>query len=49
MTDIINLNDNNLLRQKSANEVYTLTATLVSDEQRVSFWPLHFGNIPQFG
>jgi hypothetical protein len=48
MTDIINLNDNNLLHQKSADEVSTLTATLVPDEQRVGFWPLHFGNIPQW-
>ncbi|EPB4340554.1 antirestriction protein, partial [Enterobacter kobei] len=48
MTDIINLNDNNLLRQKSASEVSTLTATLVQDEQRVGFWPQHFGNIPQW-
>jgi len=48
MTDIINLNDNNLLHQKSADEVSALTATLVPDEQRVGFWPLHFGNIPQW-
>ena len=48
MTDIINLNDNNLLHQKSADEVSALAATLVPDEQRVGFWPLHFGNIPQW-
>jgi hypothetical protein len=39
MTDIINLNDNNLLHQKSADEVSALAATLVPDEQRVGFWP----------
>ncbi|AOT46180.1 antirestriction protein [Klebsiella pneumoniae] len=26
----------------------TLTATPVPDEQRVEFWPQHFGNIPQW-
>mgnify|MGYP003600782896 FL=1 len=25
-----------------------LTATLVPDEQRLSVWPQHFGNIPQW-
>ncbi|HFT7230075.1 TPA: antirestriction protein [Klebsiella pneumoniae] len=44
MTDIINLNDNNLLRPQSADEA----ATLVPDEQRADFWPQHFGSIPQW-
>ncbi|HBY9715006.1 TPA: antirestriction protein [Klebsiella aerogenes] len=48
MTDIINLNDNNLLRPQSADEASTLTATLVPDEQRADFWPQHFGSIPQW-
>lgn len=48
MTDIIKLNDNNLLHTRSADNASTLTATLVPDEQRVDFWPLHFGNIPQW-
>jgi hypothetical protein len=48
MTDIINLNDNNLLRPQSAGEATSLTATPVSDEQRVGFWPQHFGSIPQW-
>lgn len=25
-----------------------ITASLVSDEQRLDFWPLHFGRIPQW-
>ncbi|KLP46331.1 antirestriction protein [Enterobacter ludwigii] len=48
MTDIINLNDNNLLRPQSAGEAPSLTATPVPDEQRVDFWPQHFGSIPQW-
>lgn len=50
MTDIINLNDNNLLRPQSADagSAPAMTATLVPDEQRLSFWPQHFGNIPQW-
>ncbi len=48
MADIINLNDNKLLRPKSTDEASTLTATLVPDEQRVDFWPQHFGSIPQW-
>jgi hypothetical protein len=50
MTDIINLNDNNLLRPQSAGEAPSpaLTATPVPDEQRVDFWPQHFGGIPQW-
>jgi len=50
MTDIINLNDNNLLRTQSTDEAPTpeLTATLVTDELRVDFWPQHFGSIPQW-
>lgn len=32
-----------------ANESqFTLSATLVPDEQRINFWPQHFGNIPQW-
>ncbi|MGE2624449.1 antirestriction protein, partial [Escherichia coli] len=48
MTDIINLNDNSLLRPQPADEASTLTATPVPDEQRVDFWPQHFGRIPQW-
>ncbi|EPN2805995.1 antirestriction protein [Serratia marcescens] len=50
MTDIINLNDNNLLRPQSADSGSTpaLSATPVPDEQRVDFWPKHFGSIPQW-
>ena len=33
----------------SANEPqFDLTATPVPDEQRIRFWPLHFGAIPQW-
>jgi len=32
-----------------ANEPqFDLTATPVPDEQRLDFWPLYFGNIPQW-
>lgn len=50
MTDIINLNDNNLLLPPSTGDDSTpaLAATLVPDEQRVGFWPQHFGSIPQW-
>ncbi|MFZ4171391.1 antirestriction protein [Enterobacter ludwigii] len=48
MTDIINLNDNNLLRPQSAGEATSLTSTPVPDERRVDFWPQHFGSIPQW-
>ncbi|WP_101701450.1 antirestriction protein [Citrobacter sp. L55] len=43
MTDMLNLN-NTLPLHPSSDE---LSATLVSDELRVDFWPQHFGNIPQ--
>ncbi len=37
---------NNLV---SANESeFELTVTLVPDEQRICFWPQHFGSIPQW-
>lgn len=50
MTDIINLNDTLPLQPQSADasSAPALTATLVSDEQRISFWPRHFGNIPKW-
>lgn len=50
MTDIINLNDNALLLPQPVadNTPPVLTATLIPDEQRLSFWPQHFGNIPQW-
>lgn len=50
MTDIINLNDNNLLLPPSTGDDSTpaLAAILVPDEQRVGFWPQHFGSIPQW-
>lgn len=33
----------------SANEPqFDLTATPIPDEQRIHFWPLHFGAIPQW-
>ncbi|HFF8440728.1 TPA: antirestriction protein [Serratia marcescens] len=50
MTDIINLNDNNLLLPPSTGDdsIPALAATLVPDEQRVGFWPQHFGSIPQW-
>lgn len=32
-----------------ANEPqFTLSATLVPDEQRINFWPQHFSSIPQW-
>ena len=48
MTDIINLNDNLPLPPQPASSSPALTATLVQDEQRISFWPQHFGSIPQW-
>ena len=26
----------------------TISTTVVTDEQRIHFWPLHFGSIPQW-
>ncbi|HAV1879832.1 TPA: antirestriction protein [Enterobacter hormaechei subsp. steigerwaltii] len=50
MTDIININDNHQrpLQAGDNGSAPTLTATPVPDEQRVEFWPQHFGNIPQW-
>ncbi|MCT8941545.1 antirestriction protein, partial [Escherichia coli] len=30
------------------NDQSRLVATLIPDEQRISFWPQHFGLIPQW-
>jgi len=48
MTDIINLNDILPLPPQPASSSPALTTTLVQDEQRISFWPQHFGSIPQW-
>ena len=50
MTDMINLNDTLPLQPQSAgaSSAPALTTTLVPDEQRIDFWPQHFGNIPQW-
>ena len=50
MTDILSLNDNNPLQPQPADggSVPALTAILVPDEQRIGFWPQHFGTIPQW-
>ncbi|WP_191939291.1 antirestriction protein [Pantoea agglomerans] len=50
MTDIINLNNALPLQPQpaGAGSAPALTATLVKDEQRVGFWPQHFGSIPQW-
>ncbi|MEL5455152.1 antirestriction protein [Serratia ureilytica] len=50
MTDIININDNNQRPLQTGNNgsAPALAATPVPDEQRVGFWPQHFGNIPQW-
>ncbi|ELT9609309.1 antirestriction protein [Raoultella planticola] len=50
MTDIININDDNQrpLQAGDNGPAPALTATPVPDEQRVEFWPQHFGNIPQW-
>ncbi|EFH9378337.1 antirestriction protein [Escherichia coli] len=32
----------------SGNDLPQLVATIVPDEQRISFWPQHFGLIPQW-
>lgn len=50
MTDMININDNNqrLLQACDNGSAPALAATPVADEQRVEFWPQHFGNIPQW-
>ncbi|EPM5305926.1 antirestriction protein [Cronobacter sakazakii] len=48
MTDMINLNDTLPLPPQPASSSPALTATLIQDEQRISFWPQHFGSIPQW-
>ncbi|UAN22262.1 antirestriction protein [Enterobacter sp. JBIWA003] len=48
MTNTINLNDTLPLPPQPASSSPALTATRVQDEQRISFWPQHFGNIPQW-
>lgn len=50
MTDIISLHDTSLLLPQPVtdNTPPVLLATLVPDEQRVDFWPHHFGSIPQW-
>ncbi len=50
MNHIINLNDTHSLLPQSTNasSAPALTTTLVPDEQRIAFWPQHFGNIPQW-
>lgn len=50
MTDIINLNDTSLLLPPRADNSPppALTATLVPDAERQSFWLQHFGDIPQW-
>ncbi|HCW3139366.1 TPA: antirestriction protein [Citrobacter freundii] len=50
MTDIINVYDNNQIPQQAGDNgsAPALAATPVLDEQRVEFWPQHFGNIPQW-
>lgn len=48
MTDIINLNDTLPLSPQPACSSPALTAILVQNEQRISFWPQHFGSISQW-
>lgn len=50
MTDMINLNDTLPLQLQpaGAGSAPALNAILVPDEQRVAFWPQHFGSIPQW-
>ncbi|EMN8469354.1 MULTISPECIES: antirestriction protein [Klebsiella] len=50
MTDMININDKNQLPLQAGDNgsAHALTAAPVPDEQRVEFWPQHFGNIPQW-
>lgn len=50
MTDIINVYDNNQIPHQAGDNGFApaLAATPVLDEQRVEFWPQHFGNIPQW-
>ena len=50
MTDIININDKNQLPLQADDNgsAHALAAMPVPDEQRVGFWPQHFGNIPQW-
>ncbi|EFK2302462.1 antirestriction protein, partial [Escherichia coli] len=40
----------NILRFATAPVIVPnrITATLIADEQRISFWPQHFGLIPQW-
>ncbi|MGG7891125.1 antirestriction protein [Klebsiella aerogenes] len=50
MTDMININDNNQrpLQTGDNGSAPALAVTPVQDEQRMEFWPHHFGNIPQW-
>ncbi len=50
MTDILNINDNNQrpLQAGENGSAPALAAIPVLDEQRVGFWPQHFGNISQW-
>ena len=50
MTDMITLNDSLPLLPQPADEgsIPVLCATPVPDEQRLNFWPQHFGHIPQW-
>lgn len=48
MTDIININNKLAVLVGNDGSEPTLTVTPVPDEQRVEFWPQHFGNIPQW-
>ncbi|HGL4053817.1 TPA: antirestriction protein [Citrobacter koseri] len=41
-------NTTNLQTLSDTGNAAPLTATLLPDEQRISFWPQYFGNIPQW-
>ncbi|HIH4877902.1 TPA: antirestriction protein [Citrobacter braakii] len=41
-------NNTNLQTLSDTENTNTLTATLLPDEQRIDFWPQHFGSIPQW-
>ena len=50
MADMININNNNQIPLQAIDDgsAPALIAMPVPDEQRVEFWPQHFGNIPQW-
>lgn len=41
-------NATNMQTRSNTGNIGSLTVTLLPDEQRITFWPQHFGGIPQW-